>query len=827
MRLPIALCALLLVVGCQSEEERRSDHARRAAEYYDAEQWNEAKIEYLNLLQIDANDAEANYKLAEVQRRIGEYGDALWRYREAVRLDPGQASWRARLAALLFQARQPDEAREQLDAALEIEPENAEALVLRARIHVADEENERAVERLDEVLVLTSDFAPESEDLTEDQQLVRVLRQAAYTMKAQLEIHDQRFDAAEATLRAFTRDFDRAGPHLVLAVFLVDREREADAQVEYLAAVAAAKEEDERLRAQFSMAAFLASRDDIEGAERVLVKAREASPERQEPLVQLASLYAREGRNEEAAAMLEEVAAQQPDSARPLMALANFLRLQGEKERALEAVERALAREPDNEQARLARAEFLMDLRDQRPGADDEARAIVDQVLEDNPESTLGIFTKAKFELIDGENEAAANHLRRVVQERPLALAHVMLATAYQRLGQPDLARSELLAAIRLDESNLIARRSLAQLHMEAGNWTLALQESEAALRRNPGDSPLVLLRARAFAANRQLAEAKRTLDGIEYAEGEGSHPLRIAAALLWLQLGEGEKGSALIEQVLAEDPTNPAALRIWASQRARAGEGEVALARIDAAIEESPDRAELYELRAAIALASGAPPEQRQALRERVLRDIDTAIEKDPTRADPWVLKANVYRIGGEYDEADAALSRAIELDSGHVEAFVMRAELLERRGETERALRAYEELLEAHPNHTMAKNNLAWLLADADSPTPEQLDRAQDLAQDAKEAAPDNAAIADTLGWVMLKKRIPRAAIPLFREGIGKSPDSVTRATIRYHLALAYEQAGESQKAIAELEIAIAEDQNFADRAQAESALSRMRAG
>ena len=825
MRFPIVLCALLIVLGCQSEDERRAAHTRSATEYLEAEQWKEAKIEYLNLLQLDPDSGKANYQLGEVQQRLGEYGDALWRYREAVRLEPDQASWRARLAALLIAARRSDEAREQVDAALEIDPESAEALMLAARLHAAADEHDQALERLDQVLEFTSDFQPESEELGDDEKLARGLRQAAYTLKAQVQLYRQDFDAAEATLRAFPRDFDDPGPHLLLAVFLVDRERSDEAQVEYRAAVEAAETEDDRLRAQFAMAGFLAGRKDIEGAEKALVEAREASPDRVEPLVQLATLYARAGRNEEAARILEEVAEKQQDRARPLLALSNFYRLQGETDKAIEALDRALAREPDNEQAMLARAEFLMDQRAERPELTDEARAVVEAVLEENPDSVLGLFTKAKFELIDGENEAAANHLRRVVQERPSSLAHVMLAMAYQRMAQSDLARSELLAAIRLDESNLPARRALAQLYLESGSYLLALQEAEATLRRAPGDLAVVLLRARALAANRQSAEARAVLDAIEYPEG--SNPLRVAAVLLYLQLGAADEAMALAEAVLADEPTNSAALQLWATQKARAGETELALARIEQAVEASPDDASLYELRAAVVLASGAPADQTEALYTRVMRDLDTAIEKAPGRGAPWVLKANVYRLEERWEEADQSLAKAIERAPSRVDAYAIRAELLDRRGETARAMAAYEALLAVHPDYAMAKNNLAWLLASSDSVTPEELDRAQDLAQDAKEAFPDNASISDTLGWVMLKKRIPRAAIPLFREAIGKAPNSFVRATARYHLALAYEQAGESHKAIAELEIAIAEDESFPDRGDAEHALARLRAG
>ena len=56
--------APLLVLGCSSAEERISQHRERANEYFEKEQWNEAKIEFFNLLQAASNDADAHYKMA-------------------------------------------------------------------------------------------------------------------------------------------------------------------------------------------------------------------------------------------------------------------------------------------------------------------------------------------------------------------------------------------------------------------------------------------------------------------------------------------------------------------------------------------------------------------------------------------------------------------------------------------------------------------------------------------------------------------------------------------------------------------------------------------
>ena len=818
IRLAIALCAVFLaLVGCQSQEEQRAEHAQRAAEYYDAEQWNEAKIEYLNLLQLSPDDGEANFRLGEVQRRLGEYADSLWRYREAVRLDPQNPEWRARLAAMLIAAQRIDEAREHADAALAIDPENIEALLLRARIHGHETELDRMLERLQTLLELTHG--------TEDQEL-KDLQTAAYALKVQAHLQRQESEQAESTLRQFTAAQDKPGPHLLLAVFLTDRDRPDEAEVEYRAAIDSAETEEQRLRAQFGLAGFLNGRGQLDAAEQVLREAGEQAPEREEPLLQLARFYESHDRSEEAEATLEVTVERRPDEAAPLLLLSNFHRQSGNPEKALEAVDRALVLEPELERARLMRAEYLMAQREERPELGDEASFIVAEVLEENPDSLLGLLTSGKFLLIEGRNEDATNALRRVVQEQPSAPAHLMLATAYRNMGQRDLARSELLAAIQLEDTNLVARQMLAHIYFEAGNYGLAVQESEAALRRQNDLLPMLLLRAQALGLMRQRPEAQAALDAIEFG-GEEHDPLRLRAATMYFQLGLPDDGTRHVMVVLERDPANADALRLLVTKLTRAGQTDAAMARIEQAIAINADDAELYELRAAVTLAKGAPAGGADALKKAVMGDLDRSIEKAPERAEPHILRGRILQMAGEPDEADVSLRRAIEIDPSNPVAYILRAEMLTRQGRGEEAKQVYEALLRSHPEHVGAKNNLAWLLASADSATPADLDRAQSLAQDAKEASPDNSAISDTLGWVMLKKRIPRAAVSLFREAVAKAPNSYMRATARYHLALAYEQTGDADKAIAELELALAEDENFADRGEAAATLERLRTG
>jgi tetratricopeptide (TPR) repeat protein len=126
----------------------------------------------------------------------------------------------------------------------------------------------------------------------------------------------------------------------------------------------------------------------------------------------------------------------------------------------------------------------------------------------------------------------------------------------------------------------------------------------------------------------------------------------------------------------------------------------------------------------------------------------------------------------------------------------------LYEMDGRIQKSKTHYERAIELDSSLAESKNNLAYLLAEEG----EDLERALDLAQEAKGLLPDSPNTADTLGWVLLKRGVPAAAIGYLREAVaGMDPENPAINVIRQHLAEAYEANNEPDRAVETLEQAL----------------------
>ncbi len=816
MRAAVLLSVLLLLVGiggCTSREARIAEQRKTATEYFDKKEWNEAKIAFLNLLKLAPNDAEANYQMAETLWALQEYGDALWRYKEAVRLAPEKAEWRLKLAQVLFVARDYDGALEQVTALLEKDPKNVDALLLRGGLKSVKGDIDGLLEDVDAALAVD----PKHE--------------GALALKAQALGRKGDVAGAEEALRKLVEAKGSAANHTSLARFLSIIGKNDEALKELETAISVAETPEERTSVRLFLTNYYMNQGQNDKAEEVLLQAHTDAPGDSNVLLTLARFYYATGKADKAEEMLEEGVKAKPDSVDPLLVLADYHRRIGEMDKALADVDRAIALDPKNESAQLRRAELMVDTKGENAAPTPESWAIVQKVLKENPKSVLGLFTEGKFYLLEKKYAEAATSLRRVIDEQPNASAHVLLGTAYLAQKQTELARSEFQQALQLDAQNLPARSQLAAMYLDSGENENAAREAKAALDQNPNDLRVSLIYVEALVRLKRIHEAREALHKLKIAD-DASPEVRLKVAQLYRRTREPKLAAPILDKLLQEDPKNAAVMAELAQADLDERQPEEAMKKVDGWIAQQPDNAALYEMRAKIRLGM---PDQKPDAVQKSEADLKTAIEKDPKRVESVMSLGKLYRElwrkeGGEQrlDQAISTYDKAHTMQPENTAILLELAQLCESAGRTAQAKEYYENVLRVDQDQPAAKNNLAWLLANVDNPSPADLDRALQLAQDAKNALPNEPSVADTLGWIMYKKGIPAAAIALFKEAIEGYPEGhPLRGTVRYHLAKAYDRNGERDRAVSELKRALDEVAQFNERADAEKLLKSLQTG
>jgi tetratricopeptide (TPR) repeat protein len=117
-------------------------------------------------------------------------------------------------------------------------------------------------------------------------------------------------------------------------------------------------------------------------------------------------------------------------------------------------------------------------------------------------------------------------------------------------------------------------------------------------------------------------------------------------------------------------------------------------------------------------------------------------------------------------------------------------------------------------NPRFAAAANNLALIYSEHGG----DKDKALSLARSAKEVAPDDPRISDTLGWILYKRGLHQQALVLLKESASKLPDN---PQVQYHLGKAYVHLGDKDGARKALTVAVNSRESFQATDDARKAL------
>lgn len=293
-----------------------------------------------------------------------------------------------------------------------------------------------------------------------------------------------------------------------------------------------------------------------------------------------------------------------------------------------------------------------------------------------------------------------------------------------------------------------------------------------ALLSQSADEAPLEAAVAAASQASEEASEEEAPVDAGAAEAADAGAPLayhRIPDALLTndgpadpdaLRPAEGEP---LVEASgLGEDP-------------------EAAVARTTRALEDTPDDVSLQVERAMAQLALG---------RSEGLRAVERLTRAHPDAPDAWTALGHVRLRQGRFDEAQAALDRAIELDPEHVTAHRHRGLLALRLGRTRDAYAALARTLELDPGNLHALTGMAEIY--------QQVGRTPDAApflERLTERSPFSAEAWAALAIALAQSRDPaerRGGVAAVERALELDPDNPRALEQRCLLFAQLEQPG-----------------------------------
>lgn len=487
----------------------------------------------------------------------------------------------------------------------------------------------------------------------------------------------------------------------------------------------------------------------------------------------------------------------------------------GETQEGLDKIERALALHPENIELRLRLARYH--LASQQP---EKAIEQVNLVLSQNKEHEDARLLLASAYVHAGDDQKAENYLKTWLKSAPGHAAPLnALGSIALRKGNEAAARDYFQQATKSAASDLTPLLNMAHLEIRNSNWSEAQQWTARALQQDAENAAAVatLLRLTEPAESREAA-----IKLFEEIRSSNSKAVNIRLALAEIKASEGdmETSDRLIAEAKQAAPQNQRIdqlhLRFYTTAAIKKiSDGDIPAARqlVTTALQKDSNNVELQLLAARLELLSNQP--------ERALELIQASKKQFPAEASPLELEGDLYSSQNNHQRALAAYRAAWELQSSQSlavkmhqtlrkagqlqdslqplhdwlstnpnshQAMVLLAMAYQSDGAADKAIAQYEKIKEVHPNDAITLNNLAWLYQEAGHRD------ALPTAQAAYEAASNNAAIADTYGWILLKNNKVNEALAVLEKAHQLAPNT---PEIAQHLAEAYEKAGQTDKA------------------------------
>jgi putative PEP-CTERM system TPR-repeat lipoprotein len=811
----ITALSLLCVYGCGASSPE--EHLDRAKGFIENQEFNAAVIELKNALQQSPDYAEARYQLGVLYEKGGDAPSAVKELERAMDLGyPPEA-----LLVPLFRAKvNLGRYQEVLGAVEEMEAPGPQLVAVRGLAELREGDVQAAQKSFEQALESNPDTVDAHRGL--------------------------------AAIQA-VRDPQAALQHLERAVAIEPRNRDAWLA---LASLQLGNEQAEAALDAFETARSLPGgqihggvgvvrslvmlgRTD-EALDRVnnLVGAYPRAPV---PNYLKGAIHYQQGDLEQAVAALRQSQSTAPNYLPTMLLLGIALNDQGQTNQAISQLQRYVSAAPAVTQGSIAARTLLGQIFLNRGAPEETIRLLSARtdLLTEQSSSLLG----AAY-LRTGDYANAVRYARVAVEQAPdRAALHTQLAVSLMAAGNTAAAEAELETASSLDGDFVTADLVLIQTKLREGNAQQAVEAAKNLLAKDAENVQGMNLLGAAYLALGDRDAAVQAFQSAVAADPDNT-PAVARLASLAAEEGRPDEAAQYYRDLLATSPGNEQAAVMLSREATARGDNEEAirilqdartanpssipirliLGRLlliegqfaaanelaDEALAIAPDNGDVQFLKVRTDVVTG----NRAAARTNLRRLLN---ERGRLPRDGYILLAQLDYSFDDLDRSIAVLKDWLTQQPKDYEARALLSERYLEAEDYEAARDSFEQLI-AEKETATALNNLAWIYQKLGD------ERAVATARRAHELAPDQAQVADTLGWILVSKGKFEEASGLLRSALAASGN---HPVIAYHLGVALNGAGDPEGAAAVLEQVVAAEGEFVEREEARALLEKIRAG
>ena len=468
-----------------------------------------------------------------------------------------------------------------------------------------------------------------------------------------------------------------------------------------------------------------------------------------------------------------------------------------------------------------------------------EAEKILREVLRRDPDNGPALEQLSQLLIDAGRSQDAIELLSQAAGNSASPDIYDLLGDAYSQNKEFAKAEVAYRRAVELDPDDPGHHHGLAQALLSQDKYAPALEEYKRLSELEPGTAENYLRMAQLY---RRLGKFDESESSLMHAKqlSPGSLEVLYNEALLYEDQGRYNDAIKILNDAIANMKSqsgsegNPSALAILYEQLGRAYREQENYPAAVRTFEEmgklSPEshkRAQMllidtyresHDIDRAITETKKAladSPKDQSLIVTLAMLYGEKADAASATKLLTGLLKGNdgdqefyldlaqVQERSRNYSDAERSAEKAEQLakDSGDKETiWFMLGAIYERQKEFDRAEQEFRKVLEVNPNNASVLNYYGYMLADRGV----RLDEAFALIQRAVTQDPGNGAYLDSLGWAYFKQGKLAEAEETLRKAADRSPHD---PTVLGHLAEVYMKLGQTERAAALMERALAE--------------------